>query len=252
MDIKTDGRAHFLDSLRGFTLVHMMLFHLCYDLTFFAGAHLPWFRGMPGNVWGSCIRWSFILISGIVFSMGRHPVRRGIILLGWGIVLTLVTWAVTPETPVRFGVLSFLGAASIIGAAAYPYLKRIPPFYGILCCALALKATWLTPNGALRLGGRLSCSLPAAFYETRWLYWLGFPNDAFYSTDYFPILPWIFLFFIGIYMGEIFRGNGMLEWMKQWNPGAMAFLGRQSLWIYLAHQPALYAVVLLLKTLNWV
>lgn len=250
MDIKTEGRVHFLDSLRGFTLVQMVLFHLCYDLAFFVGMALPWFREWPGDVWGGCIRWSFILISGMVFPMGRHPVKRGLQLMGWGCVLTLVTWVAVPDALVRFGVLSFLGAASIIGAAVYPYLKRIPAFYGILCAFILLEATWLAPMGELRLGRWLQIGLPEAFYKTSWLYWLGFPNDAFYSTDYFPILPWIFLFFIGIYLGEILRDNGMFRWMKRWEPRAMAFLGRHSLCIYLAHQPALYGLCMLLKNFH--
>ena len=249
MDIKTEGRVHFLDSLRGFTLVHMALFHLCYDLAVFLGVDLPWFTGWQGEAWGSCIRWSFILISGMVFPMGRRPVKRGLLLMGWGCVLTLVTWVAVPEALVRFGVLSFLGAASVIGAAASPYLKRIPAFYGMLCAAIALEVTWLLPEGALSFGRQAQIGLPEALYKTRWLYWLGFPNDAFYSTDYFPLFPWIFLFFIGIYVGEILRGNGMFGWMRQWKPRAMAFLGRHSLCIYLAHQPILYGLCMLLKKL---
>ncbi len=250
MDTKTDDRVHFLDSLRGFTLVHMVLFHLCYDLAFFVGLDMPWFKQWPGDVWGGCIRWSFILISGIVFSMGKHPFKRGAVLMGWGCVLTLVTWIAVPDALIRFGVLSFLGAASIIGAAAYPYLKRIPAFYGILCSLILLEVTWQLPDGWLRLASQLRCGLPEALYGTKWLYWLGFPDAGFYSTDYFPIFPWIFLFIIGIYMGELFRNNGIFCWMSRWDPGALAFLGRHSLCIYLIHQPALYGLCLFWENLN--
>ena len=232
----TKDRAHFLDSLRGFTLFHMVLFHLCYDLVFFVGTNIPWYRGLPGNVWGCLIRLSFILISGIVFSFGRHPLKRGLILMGWGCVLTLVTWISVPEALIRFGILSFLGAASILGAVAYPYLKRIPAFLGISVCAALFLFTRMIPNR----------KLPELFYKTHWLYWLGFPHETFYSTDYFPVFPWIFVFFIGIFLGQIFQKEGVFSWMNRWKPGILAFLGRHSLCIYLFHQPIIYGLCLLL------
>ena len=235
MDTEISGRIHFLDSLRGFTLIHMVLFHLCYDLVFFVGMDMPWYKGVPGNVWGGFIRWSFILISGIVFPFGRHPLKRGLILMGWGFVLTLVTWTVLPEALIRFGILSFLGSASILGAMAYPYRKRIPALCGIFGCAVLFALTRMA----------LARRVPEMFYETRWLYWLGFPNQTFYSTDYFPVLPWIFLFFIGIFLGEIFREKGVFSHMRRWKPGILAFLGRHSLCIYLIHQPVIYGLCLL-------
>lgn len=231
----TKSRVHFLDSLRGFTLLHMVLFHLCYDLVFFIGLDIPWYTELPGDVWGCFIRSSFILISGIVFRFGRHPLKRGLVLMGWGCVLTLVTWIAVPEALIRFGILSFLGAASILGAITYPYLKRIPAFCGILVCAALFAFTRIVPNR----------ELPELFYKTHWLYWLGLPHETFYSTDYFPLLPWIFLFFIGIFLGESFQKKGVFSWMERWKPGVLAFLGRHSLCIYLLHQPIIYGLCLL-------
>lgn len=233
MDTKTGGRIHFLDSLRGFTLIHMLLFHLCYDLVFFTGMDMPWYEGLPGIIWGSLIRCSFILISGTVFAFGHHPLKRGLLLMGWGCVFTLVTWFVVPEALIRFGILSFLGAASILGAAVYPYLKRIPARWGIWACAALFVLTRTAPNG----------KLPEFFYKTRWLYWLGFPHKTFYSTDYFPLFPWIFLFFLGIFLGKIFQEKGVFSWMSCQKPGILAFLGRHSLCIYLFHQPVLFFAV---------
>ncbi len=239
-------RIHFLDSLRGFTLVNMVLFHLCYDLVFFLGMDLSWYEGWPGALWGSCIRWSFILISGMVFFKGRHPLRRGCVLLGWGCVLTIVTGLAVPEALIRFGVLSFLGAASLISAALYPYLKKIPAVWGLSGCALLLAVTWPLTGGGLGFGGKILLGLPRGFYGMGWLYWLGFPDESFYSTDYFPVFPWIFLFFMGIYLAEILRDRyALLDRVRRWKPGGLAFLGRHSLYIYLVHQPVLYGLCLL-------
>ncbi len=249
MDIKTQQRVHFLDSLRGVTIIHMVLFHFCYDLVFFLGAAIPWYTQWQGNLWGAYIRWSFILISGMVFFMGRHPVKRGMILLGWGCVLTLATWAAVPEALVRFGILSFQGAASLIGVLAYPWLKRTPPQWGMLCSAMLLAVCWTVPQGGLGAGGHILLNIPESCYRTRYLYWLGFPGKDFYSTDYFPILPWIFLFFFGVFLGEFLRAKGVFEWMGRRKPGVLAFFGRHSLGIYLLHQPVLYGVCIIIKGL---
>ncbi|MCI9101232.1 MAG: DUF1624 domain-containing protein [Lachnospiraceae bacterium] len=248
MDINTQHRVHFLDSLRGITIIHMVLFHFCYDLVFFVGINISWYTQWPGNLWGTYIRWSFILISGMVFFMGRHPVKRGMILLGWGCVLTLATWAAVPEAMVRFGILSFLGTASLLGALLYPWLKRMPAQWGMLCSAVLLAVCWTVPQGGLGTGRHILMKIPESFYDTSFLYWLGFPSEDFYSSDYFPVFPWIFLFFFGVFLGEFLRYKGVFEWMSRKRPGTLAFLGRHSLCIYLLHQPVLYGVCIVL---NW-
>lgn len=208
---------------------------------------MPWYTGQPGNLWGSYIRWSFILISGMVFPMGRKPVKRGAVLMGWGCVLTLATWVVVPDALVRFGILSFFGAASIIGALVYPYLRRMPAPLGMFCSAGLLAVCWLVPQGGLGAGRHILVEIPRICYHTSWLYWLGFPDGDFYSTDYFPIIPWIFLFFFGIFLGGFLQSKGAFAWMAGRKPGVLAFLGRNSLGIYLLHQPVLYGVCLIFK-----
>lgn len=47
--------------------------------------------------------------SGMCFSLGRHPVKRGLILTGCGLIITLVTVLVMPESIVIMGVLNFFG-----------------------------------------------------------------------------------------------------------------------------------------------
>jgi len=40
---------------------------------------------------------------------------------------------------------------------------------------------------------------------------IGFPKNSFYSSDYFPILPWIFLGLAGYY----FFGTGIAKKMEK-------------------------------------
>ena len=48
-------------------------------------------------------------------------------------------------------------------------------------------------NGFWNLPGR-RLALPQALYASYTTAYLGFMPKSFFSTDYFPLLPWLFLF----------------------------------------------------------
>ena len=75
-----------------------------------------------------------------------------------------------------------------------------------------------------------------------WLYPLGFPNAAFTSADYFPLLPWFFLFCAGYFLWSLLDKSPRAKELLQPGLRPLSFLGRHSLAIYLIHQPALMAV----------
>ena len=50
-----------LDSIRGITLLSMILYHGMFDLVEIYGLHIPWFVERPGYVWQQSICWIFIL-----------------------------------------------------------------------------------------------------------------------------------------------------------------------------------------------
>ena len=57
-------RLHFLDALRGFTLINMIAFHGMWNLVYLFGVRANWYTGMPGYLWQQWICWTFILLSG--------------------------------------------------------------------------------------------------------------------------------------------------------------------------------------------
>ncbi|MBQ5345449.1 MAG: DUF1624 domain-containing protein, partial [Acidaminococcaceae bacterium] len=118
-------RYQLLDTLRGFSLVSMILFHACWDLVYLFGYDWPWYKGTPGYLWQQSICWMFILISG--FCMGLKQERRalpfadkrgvteekrtlwseckrGLIVLAAGILITIATLLFSPQTKIIFGV----------------------------------------------------------------------------------------------------------------------------------------------------
>ena len=61
------------------------------------------------------------------------------------------------------------------------------------------------PNGSLGFENLVICNLPGSLYRNHLTAYLGFPHDAFRSTDYFPLLPWIFLFLTGFFLYFIMK-----------------------------------------------
>ena len=83
------------------------------------------------------------------------------------------------------------------------------------------------------------------------LFPLGIVRPAFSSSDYFPLLPNLGYFFVGIFLGRTLYAKKR-SLMPKVNSSAapirfLSWCGRQSLFIYLLHQPVLYGVIYLLN-----
>lgn len=107
-------RYPLLDSIRGAVLISMILYHGVWDLTAFTETSWDWYEETPGYLWQQSICWSFILLSGYCWSLGRHHLKRGLTVFGAGILVSLVTLLVMPEERILFGILTFLGSAMLI------------------------------------------------------------------------------------------------------------------------------------------
>ena len=143
-------RYRLLDTLRGISVVSMILFHACWDLVNLYHFDWPWFQGTAGHVWQQSICWAFILISGFCMglkkedSSGFASCKRGLILLAAGILVTVSTFLFTPESPIIFGVLFFLGCAMLLTTALMPLLRNCSGKTGLLLTSLrgCLRLFW--------------------------------------------------------------------------------------------------------------
>jgi uncharacterized membrane protein len=185
--------------------------------------------------WGGVL---FVVLSGVCVTLGRRSVRRGLIVFGCGMVITAVTFGMykfgfDKSIMIYFGVLHCLGVCMILWAL----FKKCPTWL------LALLGIAMVILG-LYLRGRITAS-------DYWLIPLGFLPPRFATSDYFPLFPNLGYFLLGSTLGRtVYRKKESL--LPQVNQNHFpvrffSFCGRQSLLIYLAHQPILALVCSLLS-----
>lgn len=125
----------------------------------------------------------------------------------------------------RFGILHFLGCAALLYEAFRPLLRRMSR-WGWL---------WLIPFFTAYF------LLDRAFpFEHLWA--LGLRSATFSSTDYFPIFPWIFMYFFGVWLGGVISRGQMPDWFYRLRAPFFEQCGKHPLLIYIAHQPVLMAM----------
>lgn len=239
-------RIGLFDALRGLALVNMIAYHGVYDWVSVFGRPAAWFTQTDcARIWQQAICWTFLLVAGAVFDYSRHPARHGVIVLGCGLVLTAVTLLVIPSERILFGVLHLIGAAALLTALLRRALEHIPALPGAVGFFALFLLCRSVPRGVWGFGP-LSAELPAGLYQTSFLFPLGFPGPGFFSADYFPLIPWMFLFWTGLFLWRLLRPcfEEPLRGRTVCRP--LEWLGRHSLLVYMAHQPVLMAAVFLL------
>jgi uncharacterized membrane protein len=228
-----------LDAFRGLCVLGMVIVHFVYDLTdMFALVkwnYPDWFEFVM--LWGGVL---FLLLSGICVTLGHHPIRRGLIVLGCGIAVSAVTvvlWKYFDfhkSIIIYFGVLHCLGCCMIL----WPLMKKLP-FWALLPIGLALVL--------------LGFYIDGIDAPMDWMVILGFRLRGFWSSDYFPLVQNLGFFLMGAGLGKLlYRSKKSL--LPKVNDRFfllrfLQFCGRHSLWIYMLHQPVLAGFCLLLTML---
>ena len=241
-------RIAVLDALRGAALVQMVVYHGLYDWVYVFGQSAAWFTASRNAyLWQQAICWTFILVSGASFHYSRRGLRRGALVFGCGMLLTAVTLAVLPSERILFGVLHFLGLAMMLSAAVRGLLLRVPACAGFLASAALFCLTKQLPYGFLGFLDVRLWALPQTLYQSAWTFPLGLMGPGFYSADYFPLFPWLFLFWAGLYGWRLLMATRAGAALRALRPvPVLNALGRRSLLCYMLHQPLLLAAVWLL------
>ncbi len=218
-----------LDALRGLALIGMIAIHLHYDLVELYGIwdwNPGWYQLFKNN-YGAI----FLLISGISATLGSHPVKRGFQVFCCGFLCTGVTAGMYflgfagKDIIIYFGVLQCLGCCMML----WPLFRKLPSWaLLVLAAGMIGLGLWLRGVG----------------FSFPWLTVLGFAPYGFASSDYFPLFPNLGYFLAGAVLGrKAYAGKKSLFPREDPPCKALQWLGRNSLLVYLLHQPILAAVV---------
>ena len=273
-------RYHKLDEIRGITLISMILYHGCWDAVYMLGCDWTWYHSTEAYWWQQSIAWTFILLSGFCWQLGKRRLRRGLTVFGAGLLVTAATVAFMPQSRIVFGVLTLLGSCMLLMIPLDGMLERLRrrqvrgsdarsgAGVGLAISAVLFFLTRNVNQGFLGLEKLNIVQLPESWYCNGFTTYLGFPQPGFFSTDYFSLIPWFFLFLCGYFLFSLLQKREALE--RSMQPAAaqqltpqgaqkaktatesaplhekimapIRWMGRHSLLVYLAHQPALFAV----------
>lgn len=236
-------RLELLDSIRGLVLISMILYHGIWDLVYLYGMQWPWFQSEWGYLWQQSICWTFIILSGFCWQLGRQHLKRGLTVLAGGVVVSVVTALVLPEQAVRFGILTLIGSGMVVLIPLQKWLDPIPPAAGMAGSFLLFVLTRNLADGYLGMAGLTLVQLPEMLYRNPLTAYVGMPPRGFSSSDYFPLMPWLFLFVFGYFLYSFLQQHGTLEkFFTKGNVPLLNWMGKHSLWIYLLHQPVIYGL----------
>ena len=238
------GRVGLLDEIRGFAILCMVVYHVMYDLKYLHGVNVPIFFEAWFDVIRDTFAGAFIFISGTVCRYSSSNLKRGAQCFFIGMIVTFVTAFATPGAPVMFGILHMLGVSMMIFGLFEHLLDKIPALLGIIISAVLFLACWNVPGGYIGIRGLFAFDLPRAAYNARLLFPLGMYGSGFVSGDYFPLLPWLFLFIAGSYFGRYAAANVLPQWFYRTHSRFFAAAGRYTLWIYVLHQPVAYVIMM--------
>ncbi|MFC5392873.1 DUF1624 domain-containing protein [Bosea vestrisii] len=223
------GRIELVDLARGIALLAMFVYHFAYDLSYFRLIRIdvvtdPAWRAFARLIAGSflaIVGFSLVLATRKGFDRGNY-LRRVALIACAAVLVTCATWFALPDVFIFFGILHHIALASVL---ALPFL-----FLPTLVVAIAAVIVFALP---FILGHDV--------FTQDWLAFLGFGPWPL-TADFVPVFPWFGCVLAGMALARIVlpraQGSGWASWRATSAPARLVVLGgRNSLFVYLVHQP---------------
>ena len=172
-----------LDTARGICMLLMFYCHIVYDLTYlFAlttvndGGLFQFTTDYTGIL--------FITLSGICATLGKRPVKRGLTVLGGGMLVTLATYLMYKVGFANKGLLIYFGVLHCIGICMllWPVFRKLP-WWVLIPVGLAVIC--------------MKDLVQGIYADTYLLLPFGIYPRYFATSDYFPLFPNLGFFLLG-------------------------------------------------------
>lgn len=226
-----------VDIGRGAAIIAMVVFHFTFDLEFLG--LIPAGTTTQGGwaIFSRTIAGSFLFLTGVSLVLAhrngirwRSFLRRSGVIALAAVAVSVATYSVMPATFVYWGILHMIVAARFLGLG----FLRMPAVVTAIVAVVVFFLPMHVQSGA---------------FDTRWLAWLGFSEIRPRSVDFEPVFPWLAPCLLGIALAKAGEARGLFERLAMPREElsalsrAIGWAGRNSLAIYLLHQPVLLAVL---------
>ncbi|MDA9702977.1 DUF1624 domain-containing protein, partial [Paracoccaceae bacterium] len=188
-----------------------------------------------------CIGASFIIISGISFKLASLSdnfrikfLKRIGVLISVCFLITSVTFFFNKTSFIFFGILHLLATCSFIGL----FLLLVKHNYILFILFVFSLIPSIT---------KIKYQLPSYFS------WLGLNIEVPITNDFYPLFPWVSFYIFGLWACKPFTSyiaiknkstlsnNYKITYIYK----SLLFLGRNSLTIYILHQPIFFSLFLI-------
>lgn len=224
--METKNRIWEIDFLRGIAFICMVYDHVMYDLNSIFGVRIHTI-----DIIGDFSAVLFMILCGISTTLSRNCLKRGALVFGAAMLLTAVTWTVDTLFNMRliivFGILHLLGIAMILSY----FVKKLPNVLIIIISTVIYLLS--IPFDKIKNIGNA-------------LFVFGIHDYTFYSSDYYPLVPFLAFVFIGIVIGKLLYKDKTSLFPFNIGKNPLSFIGKHSLILYLIHQPIVLAITFLI------
>ena len=234
--LKADGRVDAVDCARGVALIGMAFYHLIWDLADFGFISSAAPFSLPMRLFSHLVASAFLALAGVSLALA-HPVKLN----------AAAFWR-------RFAIIAC--AAALVSAASLLFAREQFIWFGILHCIAISSVLALpfigAPAAAGFIAGATAIATPllihSKIFDPSALLWIGLGEALPNTLDWRPLLPWGGVLLLGLSAARFPGGLDRLTSPARWRAkvkltAGLCFAGRNSLPIYLVHQPVLIGVV---------
>lgn len=231
-DIQATDRLLWLDAGRTLALLAMIVFHFVRDLEIFGVLPSGFTTTGAWAVFARVIASSFLFLSGVSlivaygFGLRLHAwAKRLMVIVLAALLVSVATFVAFPENYIYFGILHVIAACSIIGV-----LMIAAPAWALVWSACLVLVT--------------HAFFGQQVFASPWLAWTGLSSTVRPSLDFLPLVPWIAPFLLGMAFAKLVPMRGVFGNVRATRlAAAITGPGRNSLAVYLCHQPVLLAII---------